>query len=456
MIKINSWKDLVKNDNHPLMRNPARTKFHNCNIILAELDSDVESIINGSNKKGYLNRSIRSKFNSLCKELECKDTIKNIRVQKDLKAMYPKYIVGYITINGIDFITVDHKYLSSEYTLLEFNNCNIFIPNRYSYDSNNFIYNCVFESCYIHLFALKINSDYYNNTRLILSKSVFSNCVITSDDKLNAVFIDKSILFRSRLEKLKNSIMLKISTDHNYLRAKEYKVIIYDCCIGKYSNYCLKLSDIFGYKIDIKYTDMYIAGLNNFIGSDNIDIFKDYNRTEYSIRLIGKRYMPCPEKGEFESYKIVLDSKIIDDLNRRSVKCGSIINNLIEKYAVRLTLKIPKDAKRTSGLFTDSCRCNKAEVIEATNTSNRQLYDIDPKKKYISLFEFYKAIQLYKTNPTNYEKLYMRYFPTKYIIGKTIEAKFEECRLIECGEGIHFFMTKELAANYLNLIIKGW
>ena len=108
--------------------------------------------------------------------------------------------------------------------------------------------------------------------------------------------------------------------------------------------------------------------------------------------------MICPEKGSFTGYK----------------KCK---NGLI------VELSIPEDALRSSAT-TRKCRCSKAKVISITN--------LDGSKS-----EETEAI-------SNRDNSFV------YKLEETVEVPdFDPNRWNECSTGIHFFMTKEEALNYI-------
>lgn len=149
---------------------------------------------------------------------------------------------------------------------------------------------------------------------------------------------------------------------------------------------------------DIK-DDTIILVRNISEGMNEIDKAEFMNRlnTE-TIRLM------CPAKGTFVGYK----------------KCfmESCQNMCIVK------LEIPVDAYRSSA-FGNKCRCSKAKVLDIYNPETGERY-----KEAMSLFNF------------NF----------KYRIGETVECdKWEPCRFVECGGGIHFFMSEKEA-----VLFKTW
>ena len=88
-----------------------------------------------------------------------------------------------------------------------------------------------------------------------------------------------------------------------------------------------------------------------------------------------------------------------------------------------MELEIPEDALRSSAT-TRKCRCSKAKVISITNLngSNSQTKEAISKKDNSFVYK----------------------------IGDTVEvADFDTNRWNECSTGIHFFMTREEAVNYI-------
>ena len=147
---------------------------------------------------------------------------------------------------------------------------------------------------------------------------------------------------------------------------------------------------------------------DEFINTDlsTCDIKKcNFNNSSFGNTTMPDYPMTCPEKGNFIGYKIVCD-----------------INNYRKKYILKL--EIPKDAKRSSAT-SNKCRCDKAKVLEIQNLDG-------------SIAE----------NITKVKSLYTSDFI--YKLGETVEEpKFDECRWYECAPGIHFFMNREEAVNYI-------
>lgn len=118
--------------------------------------------------------------------------------------------------------------------------------------------------------------------------------------------------------------------------------------------------------------------------------------------------MVCPDDGEFIGYK----------------KAWSIDNGM--KYCVLITLRIPADARRSSG-FGRKCRCDKATVVK--------MEWISPKVH---------------SNPSvpMARSIFDEHFI--YTEGKEVTPRngFCEDRWDVCSGGIHFFMNKQEAIEY--------
>ena len=125
----------------------------------------------------------------------------------------------------------------------------------------------------------------------------------------------------------------------------------------------------------------------------------DLSRAKIELELLNKFFpICCPDTGEFIGWK----------------KCrkGFIVK-----------LKILADAKRSSA-YGRKCRCSAAEVMAIEYESG------DPAE-----IEYAKSIH----NPE-----------FKYKVGEIVRvADFDEDRRNECSAGIHFFITRQEAVNYV-------
>ena len=94
----------------------------------------------------------------------------------------------------------------------------------------------------------------------------------------------------------------------------------------------------------------------------------------------------------------------------------------VGRYLVKL--EIPDDAKRSSAIST-KCRCDKAKVLDIICTSND------------------RTLNLQEITNFNHTE-------TTYRVGEMVYAdSFDEDRRNECSHGIHFFINKQEAINYI-------
>lgn len=106
----------------------------------------------------------------------------------------------------------------------------------------------------------------------------------------------------------------------------------------------------------------------------------------------------CPEEGSFVAFKKCRDNAIVK-------------------------LLIPEDAKRCSAT-SRKCRCNKAIVLSIEDT-NGHIMELD------CVASIHDQTFIYK-------------------VGETVSVcDFDENRWNECAPGIHFFITREEAINYI-------
>lgn len=103
-------------------------------------------------------------------------------------------------------------------------------------------------------------------------------------------------------------------------------------------------------------------------------------------------------------------------------ECGSFVGwKKVGNYIIKL--KIPDNAKRSNATGR-KCRCSEAEVLEIQN--------LDGTKAEIS--------EIYNDN----------YCGTNYVVGKTVTPdSFDDNRWNECSHGIHFFITRQEAVDYV-------
>ena len=137
----------------------------------------------------------------------------------------------------------------------------------------------------------------------------------------------------------------------------------------------------------------------NLIGANlyEADLRLAKNIPSYACRLI------CPEEGSFIGFKKA-DTTVPD--SREAI----------------VKLLITEDAKRSSAT-TRKCRCDKAKVISITS--------LDGKENFTTAYSYYD-----------------RFF--QYTVGQTVIIDdFDEERWNECSTGVHFFITREEAVDYI-------
>ena len=139
----------------------------------------------------------------------------------------------------------------------------------------------------------------------------------------------------------------------------------------------------------------------NLFGA-NLEGANLYGAYLYGANLYGAKDIPyiplnCPSEGSFIGWKKV---------------CGNLIK-----------LEIPEDAKRLSSVSM-KCRCDKAKVLSVWNMRLKE--EVSEVVNHA-----YNQNTLYKVG----EMVYPDYF--------------DEDRWNECSHGIHFFINKQDAINYL-------
>ena len=164
-------------------------------------------------------------------------------------------------------------------------------------------------------------------------------------------------------------------------------------------------------KADLSYS--FLSGVNlsgtDLTGANIIETTFDIRRfLVYAPLYGGVLFSPetkidhplaCPETGSFTAYKAVRDGYIVE-------------------------LFIPADAKRSSST-SNKCRCDKAKVVSIQNPDGGTA-DADIVHS-IWNFDFI------------------------YRVGEMVTVPdFDECRWHECAPGIHFFVDREDAVDYLH------
>lgn len=145
--------------------------------------------------------------------------------------------------------------------------------------------------------------------------------------------------------------------------------------------------------------------------------------------------MNCPSSGEFVGWKkAYLCKRFKDSIDiKRHHSIG------IKMFPVIVKLLIPSKSRRSSGL-SNKCRCEKAMVLEVQTEDGRKI-DISEEYIVVSMYEF-KSMR--PRLIVSMDDLQTRYIPGEMVY----PDMFNPDPLIECGGGIHFFMTREEALNY--------
>jgi hypothetical protein len=113
--------------------------------------------------------------------------------------------------------------------------------------------------------------------------------------------------------------------------------------------------------------------------------------------------LACPATGSFIGWKCAVDES---------------------NHYVLIKLEIPEDAKRTSGLNSKKCRCDKAKVLEIRNFTG----------------ELKEAHSIYDSTFV-------------YKVGEEVFVKdFCNDRMRICAPGIHFFMERTYALDYYGIL----
>ena len=224
-------------------------------------------------------------------------------------------------------------------------------------------------------------------------------------DVINRIFINERGLFRCPVEQ------------------KEYCVRHLDEIIALLPDYIEELYssphlfDCFNLQTTVPSLLSIIADIVN---GDELDLIMNKIRKKVPMR--------CPEKGEFIGYKkVFIKATYIRDVQTKIIYIYSIAK-----------LRIPETAQRSSA-FGSKCRCSEAFVEEITSMDGSIKYD--------------SAVSMRGTNPTPYLAVAVTIddtMSTKYIVGETVKPdSFDPNWWNECSNGIHFFMTREEAENYI-------
>ena len=141
------------------------------------------------------------------------------------------------------------------------------------------------------------------------------------------------------------------------------------------------------------------------------------------------RFVPYvfPTSGSFTGWKKVIGVPKNSEISPNALHADSWEKaSNADRYIVKLI--IPEDAKRTSS-FGRKCRADKAIVAEIQTIGGRVLSEDEADEmNFCSSFDL----------------------SYRYILGKTIfPSEFVDTRVMECAPGIHFFINREEAVDYM-------
>ena len=194
----------------------------------------------------------------------------------------------------------------------------------------------------------------------------------------------------------------------------------------------LKGADLSGANLraaDLRYADLFGAHLGG-ASLESADIWhadlSDSDLRDADLNFADLRHANLKgadlRDADFFGARIIMARNVPDNLPMACPKEGSFI--AWKKVKDKLVkLEIPEDARRSSAT-TKKCRCNKAKVLEITDVDGANSID--------------------EIVNQNYNK------NTIYRVGEMVYPdSFDGDRWNECSNGIHFFMNKQDAINYL-------
>lgn len=168
------------------------------------------------------------------------------------------------------------------------------------------------------------------------------------------------------------------------------------------------------YKADLTRADLREADIH----------WADLDRAMLADQEIMNSILPicCPEEGSFIGWKKALISITQDDF------CVRI--------PVIVKLRIPNGAKRSSATGR-KCRCSEAKVLDIQDVVFSYTSSSDAPDGHSIAGVVQEAFSSYNTD-------------FKYKIGETVRVEdFDENRWNECSTGIHFFITRQEAVDYV-------
>lgn len=174
---------------------------------------------------------------------------------------------------------------------------------------------------------------------------------------------------------------------------------------------------------------LYGANLNRaklYISRDNL-IGADFREADLSEAILSNQefinsMLPicCPEEGSFIGWKKAFVTSVSEETSIR-------FKTPLCKTPVIVKLLILNTAKRSSGT-TRKCRCSEAEVLDIQNVE----------------FDGLSIAGTVQEAFSDHDPEFV------YKIGETVRVEdFDDNRWNECSTGIHFFITRQEAVNYM-------
>ena len=180
------------------------------------------------------------------------------------------------------------------------------------------------------------------------------------------------------------------------------------------------MADITNNEFILSYFDrIYIASSHFSINKFNSCTFE--NSLDLTADDLGVTVnSACPSDGSFIGWKKILSKKDNNPLGSRTY------------YLIKL--EIPEDAKRSSST-SKKCRCDKAKVLE--------IYEYD---SIADKFVEYKGSVITNIRISTLDLAYR----TNYKVGEYVYPHlYDDNPLHECSGGIHFFINKQDAIDYI-------
>lgn len=191
--------------------------------------------------------------------------------------------------------------------------------------------------------------------------------------------------------------------------------------------------------VDLSFCDMtnvifltdYIIGINFTATTLRDALFSHYLKAmvECDFRytdLSKSRFNECLSNHIRHFDTAIIDG--ISGLNDICPKTGSFIGYKKSREGYIVELEIPDGAKRSSA-FGRKCRCSKAKVLSITSIDGKEHYQ--EAQSFIGCRECNMSEILYK-------------------VGQIVEPDwYNDCFWEECSHGIHFFLTRAEAVEYM-------